>query len=129
MPLSIREYERLQKLMEMTASDNDNELIQAMRAANKLLNQHGYTWRAVFRRVVRVVQEFEPDDGEPAPDRFRREDDEEIANAFRVALDDTRPGSFRDTLLSIQAKYETTGRLTERQREVVMDAAHRAGER
>ncbi len=132
MPLSIRNFNVLKAAMARTASDNDAEALASIRAANKILMSHGYTWSMVFQRLVRVVQELEID-GEPEYDdgthHGHLHNDGELSDAFRTALDDARPGSFRDTLLSIQAQYEDTGRLTERQREVVMDAARRAGER
>ena len=133
--MSTRDFGVLKAAMARTASDNDAEALASIRAANRVLVQNNYTWANVFGRVVRVVNEIEVPEEEMTSyagvvaTKYQNNSDEELSDAFRAALDDARPGSFRDTLLSIQAQYESTGRLTERQREVVMDAARRAGER
>jgi hypothetical protein len=115
--VKLDDFVRLKKLMSLTSSDSDAEALGAIRAANKVLTTSGYTWEMVLSRTVTVLSAVE---AMPA--------DEDEAPPFDMALRGAA-GTFRDTLLSIQAQYEERGFISARQRQVVEDAAERAAER
>ena len=122
MTMKLADFERLKSLMRMTASDNDNEALQAIRAANRLLmRDHGLTWDKVFARTVTVVSEIEaaPPDIDAASDA-----DDELDRAFQRLVDTLRPSGFRDTVLSIHAQYQRNGSVSPRQREMIINAAN-----
>lgn len=112
--MNLADFKRLRGMMALTASDNDAEALGAIRAANALLVKNGLLWQNVFDRTVTVTTEVEamPPDEDDAP-------------PFETALRGAA-GTFRDTLLSIQAQYEERGWLSARQRQVVDDAADRS---
>lgn len=121
MAMPLKDLSALRGCMARTVSENDPEALAAIRAANRILLRNGYTWEHFFKRTVTIVNAVEPAEEAAA--------DEELEDAFRIALDDARPGSYRDTLLSIQAQFERVGSITTRQRAFVMDAAARTGRR
>jgi len=107
------EFDKFVKMMALASSDSDGEALAALRGATKILVSHGYTWEMLLRRRVTIVNEVE--------DGGTVDSDLEVDLALRGAA-----GSFRDTLLSIQAQYENGGSISPRQRAVVKDAAERA---
>ena len=119
MAMSLDNFRRLKKLLTLATSDNDAEVISSFRAATRLVAQAGYTWEAVMDRVVSVVQEIEPAQEAGDPD---------LDAAFDLALRGAR-GNFRGTLESIREQYAVRGFISDRQRQVVMDAADRAADR
>lgn len=133
--MNATEFRQLKKLMTLSVSDNDAEALASLRAAMKILARSGYTWEMALDRVIKVVDGF--DDAEevttqeavPQEATIRdRSPDSDMEAKFELALDEAT-GSFRDVLLSIHAQWETSGRLSPRQRQVVEDAAERAAER
>lgn len=116
--MKLADFNRLKGLMAMTGSDSNNEALQAIRAANRVLFANGLTWEMVFGRTVSVITAVE----------VVGDSDDEMSDLFDKALRGA-DGSFRSTLLSIQAQYEAKGFLTPRQREVVEAAAERTAER
>lgn len=133
--MTVTEFRQLKKLMMLSTSDNDAEALASLRKATALLLTHGHTWEQCLDRVVKVINEVEDGAGygsgeisrQPAP---RRTDDEdaEMDRLFEDALDGAA-GSFRDTLLDMQAQWERQRWLSARQRQVVRDAAERAADR
>jgi hypothetical protein len=115
--VKLDDFVRLKKLMSMTSSDSDAEALGAIRAANRILTTHGYTWEMVLSRTVTVLSAVE---AMPA--------DEDDAPPFDMALRGAA-GTFRNTLLSIQAQYEERGFISARQRQVIDEAAERSVER
>lgn len=63
--MKLADYKKLTKLMMMTQSDNDNETLEAIRGANKILAAYGIDWNRVFSRTVQVVNEVEQDPEHP----------------------------------------------------------------
>lgn len=50
--------EKIQKLLALTTSDNDHEALNAIRAANKIVNLGGKTWEEVFdHRVDKTAED------------------------------------------------------------------------
>lgn len=117
--MKLSDFNRLRKLMAMTFSDNDTEALTSVRAANKLLKDNGLTWQRVFDRTVRVENSVE--EAVPSKNGYSEED---ITTMFESALSKA-DGGFRDFLLSLQARYDEKGRLSEGQ----MDALIRASKR
>lgn len=98
MTMSLKEFQRLKKLMASTMSDNDGESLAAIRAANKLLTGNGLSWERVFARTVTVISEMT---GNPIASSSKT--DEELM--FEEALDGT-DGTFRQTLLDIYERWQ-----------------------
>ena len=115
MTMPLKEFSMLKGCLARTTSDNDAEALTAIRHANRIMAKSNVTWKMFFDRLVTVVQEAEPMT-------------DELDDAFRVALDNARPGTFRDLLLDLEAKHSRGERLSERQRQVVTDAAERTAE-
>lgn len=134
--MKLTDFQRLKKFMELATSDNDHEALAAFRRATEVIRAHGFTWAEVLDRRVTVLSEVEAateDTSVPGPDRPARPRPREEADGltdgdFELALDGAG-GSFRETLLSIQAQWENGGRLSPRQVEVVRNAAERGAER
>lgn len=97
-----------------TTSENDAEALASLRAANRLLAQHSLTWDSVFARTVTVVNEI--------IDNTKSDSDEDAL--FEKALEGTT-GKFRDVLLSIYEQYHSGHRLSEKQWQVIRNAASR----
>jgi len=112
MPMTLAEFNTFKKTMSLTTSPVDAEALAALRRANAVLVARGYTWHQVLDRVIKVEIPIEADDGGA----------EDLSRLFERAMANAR-GSFRDTVESIHEKWETTGFLTPRQREVIEAAA------
>lgn len=137
--MKLNDFQRLKRLMALATSDNDHEALQSFRRATEIIRAHGFTWAEVLDRRVTVLSEVEAateDTSVPGRDHFARtyqqqprvEDYGLTDGDFELALDGAG-GSFRDTLLSIQAQWSNGGRLSPRQVEVVREAAERGAER
>lgn len=120
--MKLDDFRKLKKLLTLATTDNDHEALSAWRTATKIVIENGLTWEMVLNRVVTVLN---PITG--APNGVDASDDEDVLSdeIFERALDRTKPGSFRDTLLSIQAQWENGRMLTDRQKATVMSAASR----
>jgi hypothetical protein len=130
------EYAQLRKCMARTTSDNDAEALASIRRANVLLTQHSLTWDKVFDRVVRVVDpmEFVEESltAHPASGSSQRRGglsgnpprtgDEDWERLFDLAMS-SATGSFLETLESIYDQWQEKGWMSERQKEVVRNAA------
>lgn len=114
MPMSITEFNQFKKVMTLTTSPVDAEALAALRRANAILTARGYTWEQVLNRVIKVEVPIEAADA----------DGDDLAQLFESAMKNAR-GSFRDTVESIHEKWENTGFLTPRQREVIEAAAQK----
>lgn len=117
--MKLADFNKLQKLMAMTASDNDGEALNALRAANAILKKYDITWERVFKRLVTVEIEEAP--SEPPSSAAR---DIALEAALDKALKSSS-GGFRDFLLSLQAQWHEKGWLSPAQREAVFKAARR----
>ncbi len=116
--VNLKDFTKLKGLMAMSNSDVDNEALQAIRAANRLLIANGMTWELIFSRTVRVINEVEE-----APHR-----DDDLAASFDLALRNAT-GTFRQTLESIREQYEARGWISPKQRAMVENAAERVVDR
>lgn len=119
MALSLKEFTRLKGLMARTTSDSDPEALTSIRMANRILSDHGLTWEKVFSRTVTVISEMSGQVVGSSEDPT-----EDLEATFERAIESAPEGSsFRDTLLSIYATFQQTGRLSSKQRQVVENAA------
>jgi hypothetical protein len=116
--VKIDDFKRLKGMMDRTTSENDNEALVALRAANRLLTRENLTWTRVLDRSVNIAVPFESRSTAEG-----KTDNEEMEALFDVALSKTRPGGFQDTLQSIYDQWQTHGRISARQRQVVEEAA------
>lgn len=118
--MKLDDFKRFKGMMERTTSENDNEALVALRAANRLLARENLTWTRVLDRSVSVAVPFESRSTAEG-----QTDEEEMEALFDVALNKTKAGSFRDTLQSIYDQWQANGRISPRQRQVVEEAAER----
>lgn len=119
--MKLDDFRRLKKFMALTTSDNDNEALQALRQANKVLSAHGLTWPAILDKTVTVKNEMEQMPIEPSAQR----EGERIDKAFQTALDRIPRGTFRDFILSLEKQWHETRHLSPAQRDAVIRAAQR----
>jgi len=122
MTMSLADFNRLKAFMNTTESGADAEVLTAIKRANGMLVKYGYTWDAVFKKLVVIGVEEAPDGGGP-PATTRGAGGDDLKSLFAAALENVKPGSFRDMLLDIHAKYERGIRLSEKQIGVVRKAA------
>jgi hypothetical protein len=118
--VKLDDFKRLKGMMDRTTSENDNEALVALRAANRLLARENLTWTRVLDRSVQLAVPFESRSTAEG-----QTDDDEMETLFDAALNGTKVGSFRDTLQSIYSQWQANGRISARQREVVEEAAER----
>lgn len=116
--MTLKDFEQLKKFMALTASDNDGEALNAIRAANAVLVRNGLLWRNVFERTVTVVS---PVGAVLGADGASDGLDEAT---FERALDNAN-GTFRDTVFSIYEQWSAGKALSDRQVTVVEAAARR----
>lgn len=120
--MSLDDFRKLKGIMNRTFSDSDNESLNAIRLANKILTKYDINWERVLDRSVQLdvpVESMAEATGEIDPDDMER--------LFELAFEGTRRGSgFYDTLQSIHEQWETRHHLSPRQHEVVKNAAERA---
>lgn len=113
MPMTVTEFRQLKATMMLATSPVDAEALTALRRANAVIARHGYTWTQVLDRVVKVEVPIEAAGGD---------DEDELSALFERAMMNAS-GSFLEMLESIHEKWEATGFLTPRQRDVVTRAA------
>lgn len=116
--MKLDDFKRFKGMMERTTSENDNEALVALRAANRLLARESLTWTRVLDRSVQIAVPFES-----ASTAAGQTDDEEMEALFDVALNKTKPGNFKEMLQDIYSQWQTKGRISARQRQVVEEAA------
>jgi len=118
--VKLDDFKRLKGMMERTTSENDNEALVALRAANRLLLRENLTWTRVLDRSVSIAVPFES-----ASTANGKTDDDEMEALFDAALNKTKPGSFRDTLQDIYDQWQEKNWISAKQRAVVEEAAER----
>lgn len=52
---NIPKHELLLKILNMTTSDNDNTALVAIRKANQILNEAGWTWEKLLAGKIKVI--------------------------------------------------------------------------
>lgn len=128
MAMTLKDFRQLEKLMQMTTSDNDAEALSALRMANNLLKRYDYTWSSAFQRLVKIdsgVPDVEdgvatiPRDQDHRPPRREMVADLQLKNrideAFAV-LSDARLGPNTQNFIdSLYEQWEKRGFLTEKQ--------------
>lgn len=68
--IPISTLHRLEKLLEMTASTNDPEALNAIRLTNKVLKDNKITWSELFRKMVSTSSAPLPYSGSDAMDAY-----------------------------------------------------------
>lgn len=102
--------ERLVKLLNLSASDNDNEALSAIRLANQLVRKNGLTWQSIVEDPEpQQPQYYEP----PRPQvNYDKGDLLRKINAIRLMIS---PGFDTTFIDDINMKIGRMQRLTERQ--------------
>lgn len=96
-------HDRLTKLLNLSASDNDGEALNAIRAANALIRKNGLTW------AILLLQDSPPP---PRPIDNDMPDIQEMIDQIRARITD----DFDETFLnSIERQYKRRGKLTDGQ--------------
>lgn len=108
--MSLSAFNKLKKTMMMTTSENDAEALVALRIANKVIAEQGYTWDDVFHRLVKVEDSIEAMEVEkPMKDQ--------IEEAFeRISRNSKAYNSF---IRSLHEQFTESGSLSIKQREIL----------
>lgn len=122
MPMTIKDFRQLEKMMQLTFSDNDAEALSALRMANAVLKRNGYIWTSAFKRLVKVegspleayVEEAPKD--ETLTQARRRRHREALASLESSRLTPSQ----EDFVASLQDWLKKKGFLTEAQGEALL---------
>lgn len=123
--------DRLVKLMMMTTSSFDAEALVAIRKANSLLSSSNANWQDVLRTGFSIhTFDYPPPRRPPPPSPSKRKKKKTIDpradlinQMFETILAEvSQSSSFREFIVDVQEKWETTGSLTPKQ----FDAMERA---
>jgi hypothetical protein len=111
--LSSKDFDKLTLCLNLTLSDQDGEALAAIRGANRILERYNLTWERVWydienRMYDEVVSRIPT-----------------VPEALAELLTLLKPSSFRTLISGFQKRWDDRGDLTERQREVVLDAYER----
>jgi hypothetical protein len=134
MPMTSAEFKQLKDIMMRGASsamdpNAQAEALQCFRRATLLIANHGHTWAQALDKVIRVVDPVMAlDDSNKPPRRIQIEEDEEWEQLFDDAVRGAS-GTFLDRINDIYDKWKEYGRMTERQKEVIRNAANRWADR
>jgi hypothetical protein len=113
------------KLLRMTESSHDGEVLNAARMANALLNKHNVNWDEALRGQVPMVDADPfatiPD---PKPKGIHYDNKTEI-DAYFEQLNQRDLGSFRDYVVSVHEWWTQKGFLTQKQYDVIKKSAAR----
>lgn len=125
--MKLKDFEKLQNLMEMTRSPVEAEALAAISYANKIIDKYELTWERIFKRLVTVVNDFEsdPEDGRSVKDSEANR----INSAFEILYDTDLKGTFADFIESLKEQWMSKRFLTTSQQESLFKAARRAGEK
>lgn len=123
--MKLADYKKLTKLMMLTSSENDNESLSALRAANAILKTYEIDWNRVFSRTVQVINEFEPAPEEEKPTNRSKQIDE----AFETVLASDLKGSAATFIDSLYQQWNNNHFLSQLQHEALMKYARNAEER
>lgn len=127
--LTITERTKVHQLLAMTASDNDGEVLNAIRAVNRILKAKEVHWLDFLGAGAPNGPSTDPASARPEPPKKPAQKTRTVADEIDEAFEDileTATGTYRDTITSIHEQWELTGSLSERQREVVINGAERA---
>lgn len=117
--MRLKDYFRLQKLMMMTTSENDNEALSALRSANTILKAESLDWNKVFARTVQVINEFEP-----APSD-QPGDGSDVDEAFATVME----GHESEFISSLYDQWQRKRWLSPAQRDALFKTAQRERKR
>lgn len=118
--IPLQQLALLKKIMAYTTSQSDSEALTAIRKANQILSDHGYTWNDFFDRTVNASFDVEASTEMPLEEQIRRAFDEIRGNAH---------GTFGEFIDDIEKQFKESGYLTVAQRKPLFDAVKRHRER
>ncbi len=109
--MKANNFDKFIKLMQMTQSDQDGEVLTAIRMANTMLAENNANWEELLRSKVKVSAK-----PEPAFAGKRYTNSEEIEEMLREILGSIKTGSsFFAFIESLKEWWEDKGFLTEKQ--------------
>lgn len=111
--LNELDFKRLEKLLSLTQSDNDNEALSAVRMANSLLKKSDFVWKDLLVNPNKHPKQNET--------KFYSDDDlSEMINFLfenKSSLDSWGYGF----IISIKGQFKRRGKLSEKQIEIILD--------
>lgn len=121
-------FDKFIKLMMMTTSSHDGEVLNAIRMANAMLGEMNNNWEELLRGKVRMEAEStgrtESRDYQPSGKIYN--DEMEINKMFEEAYRRvSRHSSFMRYVDSVHEWWEERGFLTEKQYEAIKKAAYK----
>lgn len=121
--MKIEDFRKLKKLMNMTLSGADQEILTAIRSANEIVRKSETTWDRILDRVIKVEVEIE---GRPEPITdpkdvaARRAAFVRRVDAAFATIEESDPrAEAADFVASIKAQWEKNERLSEAQLEAL----------
>lgn len=127
--ITVKEFNKLSKMMGLTMSDQDGEALNAIRLANKVLKDNKLTWDDVFKRLITVdVEEVESEPETVQPSAQAQSN--EINRAFDTVMGTADMTSdFGSFIQSLHDQWTGKGWLSVAQREALFNAVKRAKNR
>ena len=120
--MKIADFNRLKKLMNMTLSGADQEILTAIRSANEIIRKSDTTWDRVLDRVIKVEVEIESvseakgrDMSEAGVAARRAAFSKKVDEAFATIEASDPRGDAADFIASIKSQWDRNGRLSEAQ--------------
>lgn len=128
--MKVADFALLKKMMNQTTSDNDNEALVALRAANRILAKtEGLTWDRVLSKVVQVevpVEQAPAGSMDPSHGRMPKgAGDPEIERMLEYMMENSS-GEFRNFIESLNEQWEDRKFLTPKQKTALMNSYDRA---
>ena len=108
------DLEKLVKVMGYTASPNDNEVLNAIRIANGILNGADITWEQFIAQKTIVIQEVVTQ-VQPQP----KDKNPEIEKMLSICLQNVQSGSKLKFIQSLVDWYKAKGFLTSKQKDAL----------
>ena len=122
----INEFDMLIKLLRMTESSYDGEVLNAIHAANAILSKHNINWEELFNELFRQIEQSKITTSINKKKSHKiYTDKHEIDNYFTLVYSRNNLGSFIDYVNSVHEQWLLFNYLTEKQCNIIKDASIR----
>jgi hypothetical protein len=109
--LSQTDFDRLTLCLNLTQSDQDGEVLAAIRGANRILERNKLTWESVWEDIEHRMYDMVVDTMPTVPE------------AIAALLAKLKPGhKFRGIIESFQKRWDQQGTLSQKQRDVLLNS-------
>jgi hypothetical protein len=99
-------------------SDKDHEVLAAVRGVNRVMDRLDLTWDKVFVAIVENIKEEL---------KAQHHAEIKIDDALAQLLKVIKPGSFRNLISDYKVQWVSKGRLSDKQREVILNSLKKHG--